>query len=76
LIFTKLRFFYKHCIFWCIIPTVIIGLYHKHEMILNYDSSVISKWSFKLIDDASVVIYDHNMFIIEATWHFCRAFCN
>jgi hypothetical protein len=36
-------------------------------MIVNYDSSIISKWSFKLIDDISVVIYDRNMFIIQAT---------
>jgi len=34
---------------------------------LNDDSSVITKWSSKLIDDTSVKIYDHNMFIIQAT---------
>ncbi len=34
---------------------------------LNDDSSVISKWSSELIDDTSVKIYDHNMFIIQAT---------
>ncbi len=42
------------------------GLYYKLVTIVNYESSVISKWSFKLIDDASVVIYDCNMFIIQA----------
>ncbi len=35
--------------------------------IVNEDSSVISKWSSKLIDDARVVIYNRNMFIIQAT---------
>jgi hypothetical protein len=43
------------------------SLYYKHVTIVNYDSSVISKWDFKLIDDASVIIYDCNMFIIQAT---------
>ncbi len=27
------------------------GLYYKHVAIINDNSSVISKWSFKLIDD-------------------------
>ena len=35
--------------------------------IVNDDSSVISKWSCKLIDNARVVIYYCNMFIIQAT---------
>ncbi len=43
------------------------GLYYKHMTIVKYDSSVVSKWSFKLIDDTSVIIYDRNMFIIQAT---------
>ncbi len=34
---------------------------------MNYASSAISKWSFKLIDDARAIIYDRNMFIIQAT---------
>ncbi len=42
------------------------GLYYKHVTIVNDDSSVISKWSFKLIDDPRVIINDHNMFIIQA----------
>jgi hypothetical protein len=41
--------------------------YYKNVTIINDDSSVISKRSFKLIDDARVIIYDHNMFIIPAT---------
>ncbi len=44
------------------------GLCYKHVTILNDDSNVIIKWSLKLIDDATrVVIYDRNMFIIQAT---------
>ncbi len=43
------------------------GLYYKHAMIVNNDSSVINKWSFKFIDDARVIIYDHNRFIIQPT---------
>ncbi len=42
------------------------GLYYKHVTIINDDSS-ISKLSFKLIDDARVVIYDCNKFILQAT---------
>jgi hypothetical protein len=36
-------------------------------MIINDDSSIVSKWSFKLIDDHKVVIYDRHRFIIQAT---------
>ncbi len=43
------------------------GLYYKHVMIVNDVSSVVSKWSIKLIDDPSIVIYDRNRFIIQAT---------
>ena len=34
--------------------------------IVNDDSSIVSKWSSKLIDDARVVIYDRDMVIIQA----------
>jgi len=43
------------------------GWYYKHVMIVNDDYSVISKWSFKLIDDHRVIIYDCHRFIIQAT---------
>jgi hypothetical protein len=47
------------------------GLYYKHITIGNDDSSVVSKWRLQtvalLIDDARVVIYERNMFMIEAT---------
>jgi hypothetical protein len=41
--------------------------YYKHVMIINDDSSLISKWSLKLIDDSRVIIYDRLRFIIQAT---------
>ncbi len=43
------------------------GLYYKHVTIVNDDPSVISKWSFKLIDEPRVIIYDRHRFIIQAT---------
>ncbi len=43
------------------------GLCYKHVMIVNDDFSIISKWSFKLIDDPKVIIYDRHRFIIQAT---------
>ncbi len=45
----------------------ISGLFHKHITIVNYDSSVVNKFGASLNDDPRVVIYDHNMFIVEAT---------
>ncbi len=50
---------------------VFCGLYYKHVTIVNDDSSVINKWSFKLIDDPRIVIYDRHKFIIQATDLFC-----
>ncbi len=43
------------------------GLYYKHVTIVTDDSSIVNKWGFNLIDDARVVIYDLNRFIIQAT---------
>jgi hypothetical protein len=41
--------------------------------IVNDDSRVVSKLETSLTDDARVVIYDHHMFIVQATgrqlWH-------
>ncbi len=42
------------------------GLYYKHVTIVSDDSSISNKWSLKFIDDARVVIYDRNRFIIQA----------
>jgi hypothetical protein len=36
-------------------------------MIVNDDSVVINKLETSLTDDARVVIYDHQMFIVQAT---------
>ncbi len=44
-----------------------IGLYYKPMLIVNDDSSIISKLETSLIDDARVVIYDCHMFIVKAT---------
>ena len=35
--------------------------------IVNYDSSIINELGGSLTDDARVVIYDHHMFIVQAT---------
>ncbi len=35
--------------------------------IVNDDSRIVSEQSFQLIDDARGVIYDHGMFIKQAT---------
>jgi hypothetical protein len=35
--------------------------------IVNDDSGIISKWSFKHIDNIRVIIYDRHMFIIQVT---------
>jgi hypothetical protein len=35
--------------------------------IINDDSSIINKLGASLTDDARVVIYDHHMFIVQAT---------
>jgi hypothetical protein len=36
-------------------------------MIINDDSRVINKLEALLIDDASAVVYDRHMFIVQAT---------
>ncbi len=43
------------------------GLYYKPIMIVNDDSRVINKLETGLTDNARVVIYDHHMFIVQAT---------
>ncbi len=50
--------------------TPVSGLYYKQITIVNDGSSIVSKWSSNgasLTDNARVIIYDHNMFIIQAT---------
>ncbi len=43
------------------------GRYCKQVTIVNGNSNIASKWSFKLIDDPRVVIYDGHGFTIQAT---------
>jgi nanoRNase/pAp phosphatase (c-di-AMP/oligoRNAs hydrolase) len=43
------------------------GLNNKHVTIVNYATSGISKLKASLNDDARVIIYDHHMFIVQAT---------
>jgi hypothetical protein len=43
------------------------GLYYKHMTVVNDNSSVIIKWSFKLTDAARGIIYDCYMFIVQPT---------
>jgi hypothetical protein len=41
------------------------GLYYKPITTINDDCSVINKLETSLIDDASVIIYDRYMFIVQ-----------
>jgi hypothetical protein len=43
------------------------GLYYKPSMIVNDDSSIINRLETSLIADARVYIYNHHMFIVQAT---------
>jgi hypothetical protein len=43
------------------------GLYYKPMTIVNDDSSVVNKLEASLTDYTRVVIYDHHMFILQAT---------
>ncbi len=43
------------------------GLHFKPITIVNDDSKVVNKLETSLTDDASAVIYDLHMFIVQAT---------
>ncbi len=43
------------------------GLYYKPMTIINDDSRVVSKLEASLTDYARVIIYNHRMFIVQAT---------
>jgi hypothetical protein len=47
--------------------SLVCGLYYKQVKIINYASSGVNKLKAALNDDARVVIYDHHMFIVQAT---------
>ncbi len=42
-------------------------MYYKPMTIVNDDSRVVNKLGASHTDDARVVIYDHNMLIVQAT---------
>jgi hypothetical protein len=45
----------------------VCGLYYKPVTIVNDDARIINKLDASLTDYARVVIYDCNMFIVQAT---------
>jgi hypothetical protein len=45
----------------------ISGLYYKHITIVNYDSSIVNRFGASLTENARGVIYNHHMFIVQAT---------
>ncbi len=50
----------------------ICSLYYKLKMIINDDSRIVNKLEASLTDDARVVIYDRNMFIVQSTGFILR----
>jgi len=63
LTFLKVRYSINLCVQW----SLVCGLYYKQVTIVNYASSGVNKLKAALNDDARVVIYDHHMFIVQAT---------
>jgi hypothetical protein len=51
------------------------GLYYKPMMIVNDESSIINKLETSLTDDTRVIIYDHHMFMVQATDHKILSIC-
>jgi hypothetical protein len=47
--------------------SVTCGLYYKHTMIMNNDSSIVNKFEASFTEDARVIIYNHHMFVIQVT---------
>jgi hypothetical protein len=45
----------------------ICGLYYKHVMIVNDNSTIVNKSKDSLTGDARVVIYNCHVFIVQAT---------
>ncbi len=46
------------------------ALYYKDITIINYYSSIVDKFGASVIDNITVVIYNHHMFIVQATVSF------
>ncbi len=56
------------------VGAMLIGLYYKHVMLVNYASGGINKLKASLNENARVVIYDRHIFIVQATGHFHSLF--
>ncbi len=52
---------------WTRLERVSSGLYYNHVTIVNYASSGVNQLRASLNDDTRVIIYDHHMFIVQAT---------
>jgi hypothetical protein len=52
---------------WSLLRAQPSGLYYKPMAIVDDDSRVVNKLEASLTDDARVIIYDHHMFIVQAT---------
>ncbi len=46
---------------------VACGLYYRHIMVVNDESSIVNKFETSLSDDARVIIYNRHMFTVQAT---------
>ncbi len=46
-------------------PVFTSGLYYKPMTIINDDSTAVNKLEASLTDDARVIIYDRQMFIVQ-----------
>jgi hypothetical protein len=42
------------------------GLYNKHTTIVNDDSNIVNRFRYSLTYAARVIIYDHQVFIVQA----------
>jgi hypothetical protein len=45
------------------------GVYYKHITVVNDGSSIINKFETSVTNDVRVVVYNHHMFIVQATGH-------
>ncbi len=50
----------------CILIERACGLHYKHTTIVSDDCSIINKFVASLTDEARVIIYNPNMFIMQA----------
>jgi hypothetical protein len=57
-------------------PLVNWTQYYKHITIVNDNSGIVNKFETSLTDDARVIIYNRNMFIVQATDLFIKIITN